>query len=126
MIQSPPIISGRPEDSLMPAWIESMFRARMHSPPLRLDCADPNCAESYSKVVDTGLQEIEVEARKGGGENRKVSCGCHALLVGDRYLIMKSSKPISETTSGELVLISGDIFQPHVIFGGTSALAAAG
>src|SRR6266567_3032487 len=31
--------------------------ARMHSPPLRLDGSDPNSAESYSKVFDTGLQE---------------------------------------------------------------------
>ena len=69
--------------------------ARMHSPPLRLDCSDPNSAESYSKVVDTGLQEIEVEIRKGVEENRKVSCGYCALLVGDRYLMVKSSKPIS-------------------------------
>jgi len=82
----------------------------MHSPPLRPDGSDPNSAESYSKVVDTGLQEIEVEIRKGVEENRKVSCGYCALLVGDRYLMVKSSKPISETTSGELVLISGDIF----------------
>ncbi len=82
----------------------------MHSPPLRLDGSDPNSAESYSKVFDTGLQEIEVEIRKGVEENRKVSCGYCALLVGDRYLMVKSSKPISETTSGELVLISGDIF----------------
>ena len=84
--------------------------ARMHSPPLRLDCSDPNSAARYSKVVDTGLQEIEVEARKGVEENCKVSCGYYTLLVGDRYLIVKSSKPISETTSGELVPISGDIF----------------
>jgi len=82
----------------------------MHSPPLRLDCSDPNSAARYSKVVDTGLQEIEVEARKGVEENCKVSCGYYTLLVGDRYLIVKSSKPISETTSGELVPISGDIF----------------
>jgi len=33
----------------------------MHLPPLRLDCSDPNSAERCSKVVDTGLQEIEVE-----------------------------------------------------------------
>ena len=82
----------------------------MHSPPLCLDCSDPNSAERYSNVVDTGLQEIEVETRKGVEENCKVSSGYHTLLVGDCYLIVKSSKPISETTSGELVPISGDIF----------------
>ncbi|PYU69110.1 MAG: hypothetical protein DMG49_14160 [Acidobacteria bacterium] len=77
---------------------------------------DPHSTERYfvqvkgSKVVDTGLQEIEVQTRNGVEENRKVSSGYYALLVGDRYLIVKSSKPISETASGELVLLSGDIF----------------
>jgi hypothetical protein len=77
---------------------------------------DPNTAEKYfvkvtgSNVVDTGLQEIEVESRNGVEENRKVSAGYYALVVGNRYLIVKSSKPVSETASGELVLLSGDIF----------------
>jgi hypothetical protein len=77
---------------------------------------DPGTAEKYfvkvtgSKLVNTGLQEMEVESRNGVEESRKVSAGYYALLVGDRYLIVKSSKPISETASGELVLLSGDIF----------------
>jgi len=74
-------------------------------------CSGANAfAERYSNVVDTGLQEIEVETRKGVEENCKVSSGYHTLLVGDCYLIVKSSKPISETTSGELVLISAEMF----------------
>jgi hypothetical protein len=77
---------------------------------------DPDRAEKYfvkvtgSKVVNTGLQEIEVETRNGVEESSKVSAGYYALLVGDRYLIVKSSKPISETASGQLVPLSGNIF----------------
>jgi hypothetical protein len=77
---------------------------------------DPNTTEKYfvnvvgSKVVDTGLQEIEIESNHGVEQSRHVSAGYYALLVGDRFLIVKSSKPISQTASGELVLLSGEIF----------------
>ena len=77
---------------------------------------DPSTAKNYfvkvvgTKVVDTGLQEIEIESSNGVEQSRHVSAGYYALLVGDRYLIAKSSKPVSETASGQLVLLSGDIY----------------
>jgi hypothetical protein len=129
----PPIISGQPEDSLVPTWIERMFRrecirrlsawaavvlltALVLTANLRYarnflygpfpttghefsKITAPNTAEKYfvkvtgSNVVDTGLQEIEVESRNGVEENRRVSAGYYALVVGNRYLIVKSSNP---------------------------------
>ena len=77
---------------------------------------DPNAADKYfvkvvgSKVVNTGLQEIEIESSGGVEQSRKVSAGYYALQVGNRFLIVKSSKPVSDSASGELVLLSGDIF----------------
>jgi hypothetical protein len=77
---------------------------------------DPNSAEKYfvkvsgSRVVNTGLQEIEVETRNGAEESRHVTAGYYALQVGDRFLIVKSSKPIIDAASGELVFLTGDIY----------------
>jgi hypothetical protein len=77
---------------------------------------DPNTAERYfvkvsgSRVVNTGLQEIEIETRNGAEESRHVTAGYYALQVGDRFLIVKSSKPIVDAASGELVFLSGDIY----------------
>jgi hypothetical protein len=77
---------------------------------------NPDSAERYfvnvkgSRVVDTGIQEIEIQSRNGVEQSRKVSSGYYALQVGDRFLIVKSSRPIAQTTSGELVLLSGDIY----------------
>jgi len=138
----------RPEDSLMPTWIERMFRREcirrlsawgalllltilmliadlryarnfLHGPfpatenELRR-ITNPDSAERYfvsvtgARVVNTGIQEIE--SRNGVEQSRKVSSGYYALQVGDRFLIVKSSRPVTETASGELVLLSGDIY----------------
>jgi len=150
MVQFPPIISDRPENFLMPTWIERMFRREcirrlsawvvvvlltvllltanlryahnfLYGPFPATEnelskITDPNTAEKYfvkvvgSKIINTGLQEIEVESRGGVEQSRKIAAGYYALQVGNRFLIVKSSKPISEAASGELVLLSGDIF----------------
>jgi len=89
----------------MPAWIERMLRQecirRLFACQLR---------RTLLKSCRHQASGNRSRNQEGCRENRKVSCGYYALLVGDRNLMVKSSKPISETTSGELVLISADIF----------------
>jgi hypothetical protein len=76
---------------------------------------NPDSADHYfvkvtgSKIIDTGIQEIEIESSNGVEKSRKVAAGYYALQVGDRFLIVKSSTPISNAASGELVFLSGEI-----------------
>ena len=93
----------------MPAWIESMFRReciRRLSAWTALIPTPPNATPTSSTP---GFRKSK---SKPGRVSKKTAKFLPAttLLVGDCYLIVKSSKPISETTSGELVLISADMF----------------
>jgi len=76
---------------------------------IRLDCSDPNSAESYSKVVDPDSGKAKSKPGRVS-EKTESSCGCHAT---PRRRFAISSCRVQdpfETTSVNLVLISGDIF----------------
>jgi hypothetical protein len=70
--------------------------------------SDVEQAESYyvrvigSKTIDTGIQQITTTTRNGVKESERVSAGYFAVLVGDRFLVVKSPSSPSGTIEGEL------------------------
>ena len=61
------------------------------------------------KILDTGIQEVTTTTRNGVKESSRVSGGYYAVVLGDRFLIVKSSiKPLSRV-SGELAAIPADL-----------------
>jgi hypothetical protein len=62
-----------------------------------------------TNVIDTGVQEITTETRNGVKENSYVSAGYYAVLIGDRYLIVKQSTKPSGKVEGQLVTIPADL-----------------
>jgi len=56
-----------------------------------------------SEVLDTGIHEITVRKRSGVEVGRSVSFGYYGLLVGKRFLIVKSSSQPGATVQGQLV-----------------------
>jgi len=57
---------------------------------------------SGSKTIDTGIQQITTTTRNGVKESERVSAGYFAVLVGDRFLVVKSPSPPNGTVEGEL------------------------
>jgi hypothetical protein len=70
--------------------------------------SDPDRAEDLfirvtgSKTIDTGIQEITTTTRNGVKESDRVTAAYFALLVGDRFLVVKSASAPSGTVEGEL------------------------
>jgi hypothetical protein len=75
-----------------------------------------------TNVVDTGVQEITTETRNGAKENSYVSAGYYAVLVGDRYLIVKQPTKPSGKVEGQLTTIPADL--ANQLFTGTEAADA--
>jgi hypothetical protein len=61
------------------------------------------------KVLDTGIQEVTTTTRNGVKEGSQVSAGYYALVVGDRFLIVKSAGKPPEQTAGELTPFPSDL-----------------
>lgn len=57
---------------------------------------------SGSKTIDTGIREITTTTSNGVKESERQSAGYFALLVGDRFLVVKSSSAPNGTVEGEL------------------------
>jgi len=76
---------------------------------------DVNQADRYyirvsgSKTVDTGIQEITTTTRNGAKESERVSAGYFAVLVGDRFLVVKSPSSPDGTIEGELKPMPGQL-----------------
>jgi hypothetical protein len=68
------------------------------------------------KVFDTGVQEITTTTRNGVQEGSRVSAGYYAVLVGDRFLIVKSATKPASRVAGELGSIPGDLSE-HLFSG---------
>src|SRR6202050_3724195 len=61
------------------------------------------------KIMDTGIQEVTTTTRNGVKEGSQVSAGYYALVVGDRFLIVKSAGKPPEKTAGELTPFPSDL-----------------
>jgi hypothetical protein len=72
---------------------------------------------SGEKVFDTGIQEITTTTRSGVKEGSSVTAGYYAVLVGDRFLIVKSSTKPSSEVQGALRSIPTDLSSQ--LFSGT-------
>lgn len=57
---------------------------------------------SGSRTIDTGIQQITTTTRNGVKESESVSAGYFAVLVGDRFLVVKSPSQPNGTAEGEL------------------------
>jgi hypothetical protein len=66
---------------------------------------------SGSKVLDTGIQQIEVRKRDGVETGRSVAAGYYALVVGDRLLICKSHSGSRGTFEGQLAAMPLELEQ---------------
>jgi hypothetical protein len=82
------------------------------------DLAQINDAESTpryfvsvhpDKVLDTGIQEITTTTENGVKQGSYVSAGYYAVLVGNRYLIVKSATRPSSQIEGQLSAFSTDL-----------------
>ncbi len=77
-------------------------------PPDLDSIADVSAAPRYfarvtgSKALDTGIQQITVRKSGGVETSRSVSGAYHALVVGDRLLVVKNSSGAPTTVEGEL------------------------
>src|SRR5262249_25672322 len=64
-----------------------------------------------SEAIDTGVQQITVETRKGVETGRSVTGAYFALVVGDRLLVCRSRTGAQTTFEGELAPIPPDVDQ---------------
>lgn len=64
---------------------------------------------SGSRTEDAGLEEITVTSRSGREVSRRVSARWVALLVGDRWLIVKTESGASTRAEGALLEIPGSV-----------------
>lgn len=55
-----------------------------------------------SKTIDTGIQQVTTTTRNGVKESERVTAGYFALLVGDRFLVVKSASAPTGAVQGEL------------------------
>jgi hypothetical protein len=55
-----------------------------------------------SKVLDTGIQQITIRKTAGVETSRSVSAAYRALVIGDRFLVVKHSSGAPTTVEGEL------------------------
>ena len=62
-----------------------------------------------SKIVDTGLQQIEV-SKDSGSEKRTVTAGYYVLKTGERLLLVKASSTPPLIIDGTLEAIPGDVW----------------
>src|ERR1039458_3477370 len=69
------------------------------------------------KVVDTGVQEITTTTRDGMKEGSAVSSGYYGVLIGDRFLIVKSATKPMARVEGELKSFPADL--SNQLFSGT-------
>jgi len=77
--------------------------------------ADVSTAPRYfvtvtgSKAIETGIQQITTKKRAGVETSRSVAAEFYILVVGDRFLVVKSSEGPRVTAEGELSPIPGDL-----------------
>lgn len=69
------------------------------------------------KTVDTGIQEVTTTTENGVKQGSYVSAGYYAVLVGDRYLIVKSATKPSSQVEGQLSTFPADLSSE--LFSGT-------
>ena len=69
-----------------------------------------------SKTFETGIQQLRTKKRGDVETSRSVSATFYALLVGERLLIVKSSKGAPTTTEGELTAMPEEL-QRHLFAG---------
>jgi len=62
-----------------------------------------------SKTLNTGIQQITTTTRNGVKESERVTAGYFGLLVGDRFLIVKSASAPNGTAEGELKPMPADL-----------------
>jgi hypothetical protein len=61
------------------------------------------------KAIDTGIQQITIRKRSGVETNRSVSGKYYALVIENRFLIVKSSSAVHATVEGELKAMPADL-----------------
>lgn len=64
---------------------------------------------SGSKAIDTGIQHITIRKRGGVETSRSVSGAYYALVVGEKFLIVKSAAGTPTTAEGELTAMRPDL-----------------
>jgi hypothetical protein len=62
-----------------------------------------------SRTSDTGIQQITTRKRAGVETSRSVSATYYVLVVGDRFLVVKSSAGTPTTAVGELTAMPADL-----------------
>jgi hypothetical protein len=62
-----------------------------------------------AKAIDTGIQHIKIHKRGGVETSREVSGAYYALLVGKKFLIVKSATGMPTTVEGELTAMRPDL-----------------
>jgi len=62
-----------------------------------------------SKVIDTGIQQITTRKHAGVETSRSVSAAYYALVVGDRFLIVKRAAGMPTTVQGELAAMPAEL-----------------
>lgn len=68
---------------------------------------------SGSEALDTGIQQISIEKRKGVETKRSVTAAYYALVVGQKLLVCKSGSGSRTTFEGELAAMPPDL-PPHL------------
>jgi len=62
-----------------------------------------------SKVIDTGIQQIRTRKHAGVETGRSVSAAYYALVVGDRFLIVKRAAGMPTIVQGELAAMPAEL-----------------
>ena len=62
-----------------------------------------------SDALDTGIQQLTIHKNYGVETSREVSGGYYALVVGDKFLVYKSSTGRQTTVEGELAPMPADV-----------------
>ena len=64
---------------------------------------------SGSKILDTGIRQYKVHTKNGVETGRSESGAYYALVVGDKFLIVKADQHVSSVAEGELVPWPSDL-----------------
>ena len=62
-----------------------------------------------SKAIDTGIQQVTTRKHAGVETSRSVSAAYYALVVGDRFLIVKRAAGMPTTAQGELAVMPAEL-----------------
>jgi hypothetical protein len=97
-------------------YVNNFMRGPFPTTPEQLDAiSDAGRADRFyirvngSRTIDTGIQQITTTTRDGVKESGRVTAGYFAVLVGNRFLIVKNPSPPNGIVEGELKTLPSEL-----------------